>query len=216
MQTIVGIFAHPDDEAFGPSGTLALLSKAKSVYLICVTNGDAATGVADEALGKIRQQELHASAKILGIKEVFFLNFLDGSLSNNQYHIIAEKIEEILKKLQPELLITIENRGVSGHLDHIAVSMISSFVFEKLSFVKEIWYHCIDEDMRAKFPPYFIYMPQGYKKEQIDKIIDVSAVWDKKIQAMSQHQSQIKDVDKIEKIEKESPKEEYFLIKKKS
>lgn len=215
MKTIVGVFAHPDDEAFGPSGTLALLAKENPLYLICVTNGDAATGIPDESLGKIRQEELRASAKVLGITDVFFLNFLDGTLSNNVYHTIAAKIEEILEKIKPEMLITVENRGVSGHLDHIAVSMITSFVYEKLPYVKEIWYHCIDEAMRAKFPPYFVYMPEGYKKKDIQKIVDVSSVWSLKIQAMQKHQSQIKDVEKIEGIEKNLPKEEYFLVTKK-
>ena len=215
MQTIVGVFAHPDDEAFGPSGTLTLLAQENSVYLICVTNGDAASGEPDEALGKILQAELRASAKILGIQEVYFLNFLDGSLSNNLYQQIASEIKRIVEKLQPDILITVEPRGVSGHLDHIAVSMITSFVFEKLSFVKEIWYNCLDENTRAHFPPYFVYMPPGYKKTEIQKIVDVSQVWPTKIEAMNQHKSQIADVSKIESIEKDLPKEEYFLVTKK-
>ncbi|MBP9816108.1 PIG-L family deacetylase [Candidatus Woesebacteria bacterium] len=40
MANIVAIFAHPDDEAFGPGGTLAKLSNEHDVYIICVTSGD--------------------------------------------------------------------------------------------------------------------------------------------------------------------------------
>ena len=75
--TIVGIFAHPDDEAFGPSGTLALLAKENDVYLICATNGDAASGKPDPKLAEIRQKELLASANVLGIKKVYFLDFIN-------------------------------------------------------------------------------------------------------------------------------------------
>lgn len=215
MKTIFGIFAHPDDEAFGPSGTIATLAKENEVYLICVTNGDAAEGHPNPELGNIRQEELRSSAKILGVKDVFFLNFLDGELSNNLYHDVAKEIQKILEEKKPELLITVEPRGVSGHIDHIFVSMVTSYVFEKLDFVKEIWYHAISTDHRALFGPYFIYLPPGYPKEQIDKTVDVSAVWDQKMEAMQQHKSQIKDVNSVSRMVQQVPKEEYFLIRKK-
>lgn len=65
-KTIVAIFAHPDDEAFGPAGTLAKLSQTHDVYLICVTRGNAN---GNASLGKIRTKELKQSANILGIKK---------------------------------------------------------------------------------------------------------------------------------------------------
>jgi LmbE family N-acetylglucosaminyl deacetylase len=215
MQTIVGIFAHPDDEAFGPSGTIATLAKENNVYLICVTNGDAATGIPDPKLAEIRKKELESSAKILGVKEVFFLNFLDGTLSNSIYHTVAEKIQKVLDKLQPELLITYEPHGVSGHLDHIAVSMITSYVFEKVSYAKELWYYCISRKRTDARGPYFIYFPPGYTQDQVDKIVYVSSVWKQKINAMQEHTSQQHDVDQMLKLASQFPKEEYFLIKKK-
>ena len=215
MQTIVGIFAHPDDEAFGPSGTIASLAKENNVYLICVTNGDAATGKPDPELAKIRREELQKSSKILGVKEVFFLDFPDGSLSNNTYHIVAERIQKVLDTLQPQLLITYEPHGVSGHLDHIAVSMITSYIFEKVPYAKEVWYYCISKERTDAMEPYFIYYPPGYTQEQIDKIVYVSGVWEQKIQAMQQHESQKNDVERVLRNTNKFPKEEYFLLKKK-
>ena len=50
MNRIIGIFAHPDDEALGPSGTLATLAKENEVYLICVTSGEAAGKTPEEKL----------------------------------------------------------------------------------------------------------------------------------------------------------------------
>lgn len=215
MKKVVGVFAHPDDEAFGPSGTIALLAKEHEVYLICATNGDAASGAPDIALGKIRKQELRESAKILGVKEVFFLEFKDGSLCNNLYFDLANKIEEILNKLKPSLVLTIDPRGISGHIDHIAISMVTSFVYQKLEFIKEIWYNCISEEFRNQTPSYFIYFPQGYKKSEIDKIIDISSVFEQKISAMKAHKSQYKDAEFLISRNAILPKEEYFLVKKK-
>jgi len=42
-KTIVAIFAHPDDEAFGPAGTLAKFAETNTVYLLCATKGHAGT-----------------------------------------------------------------------------------------------------------------------------------------------------------------------------
>lgn len=215
MKTFIGIFAHPDDEAFGPSGTIAMLSKENNVYLICATNGESASGVPDPLLGKIRQEELRASAKILGVKDIFFLNYPDGELRNSIYHEVAEKIEKICEELCPQVIITIEPRGISGHIDHIFVSMVSSFVFQKTACIEEIWYHCISRKASLLVNNYFIYFPPGYDNSEIDKTVDVSGVLDEKIQAIKAHASQKNDVKWILKSLEIFPKEEYFLVTKK-
>jgi len=217
MKPIVGIFAHPDDEVFGPGGTLATFANdGRDVYLICVTNGDAGQNSTNEEreLGEIRREELLKSAKAIGVKKVYFLGYKDGTLNNNIYHEIAEKIKKILYELQPEFILTMENRGVSGHLDHVAVSMISSYVFEKLTFIKEIWYYALTEEARAIQPPYFIYFPPGYKKSDISKTVDISPVWDQKVAAMHHHQSQKHDIERLLGQFMKRPKEEYFIIVK--
>lgn len=38
---LVCVFAHPDDEAFGPGGTIAKFSKTHAVYILCITRGEA-------------------------------------------------------------------------------------------------------------------------------------------------------------------------------
>ncbi len=215
-KTIVGVFAHPDDETFGPGGTLSVLSQENDVYVISATSGEAATGTLDTNLGKMRREELKASCKILGVKDVFFLDFIDGTLSNNLYHQIAAKVEERLQELTPQILITFEPRGVSGHIDHMAMSMITSFVAKKIPSVKEVWYYCISDrshKLRRKIG-YFIYFPKGYSQKEIDKVVQVKNVWDTKVKAMRQHKSQIADVNRILLLQRFNPKEEYFLVTK--
>ncbi|MBI4159549.1 PIG-L family deacetylase [Candidatus Wolfebacteria bacterium] len=87
MKTIVCIFAHPDDEAFGPGGTIAKLAKKNRVYIICATKGEAGKDSRRKKMGVLhdhRASELVASAKILGVKKVYFLGFKDGTLSNRK------------------------------------------------------------------------------------------------------------------------------------
>ena len=217
MKPVVAVFAHPDDEVFGPGGTLALFAKeGRDVYIISVTNGDAGMNSLEDSqgktLGEIRTDELKASAKAIGVKEVFFLNYKDGTLSNNLYHEIADKVQAKVEEIEPEILVTFEPRGVSGHLDHIAVSMITTFVFEKLRFVSELWYYAMNEYARSFQGPYFIHFPPGYKDEEITKVVDLESVWEQKVHAMHQHQSQKHDIERILGAFQKRRKEEYFII----
>ena len=215
MSTVVGIFAHPDDETFGPGGTLATLAQKHDVYIICATNGDGKMGNRKEevALGKIRKKELKASAKILGVKKVFFLGYRDGGLQHNVYHRLAEKVLAVLKTLKPEILITFEPRGVSGHIDHIVMSMVTSFVFPKVKSAKKIMKYClpiVHSDLMSK--DYFIHFPRGYAESEIDEVVDTNAVWDTKVAAMHEHKSQMHDVTRILSRTKHLPHRENFLV----
>lgn len=216
MSTIVGIFAHPDDETFGPGGTLAKLAQeGNNVSIICATNGDGKQGNRKKeiALGKQRKKELLASAKVLGVKKVVFLGYRDGSLSHNEYHQIAEKILKILKSLKPDTLITFEPHGVSGHIDHIVMSMVASYVFPKIKSAKKLKKYCLSlERSLLMQEKYFIHFPLGYTKEEIDEVVDISSVWERKVEAMYKHQTQLHDVKRILTQTKNLPKAEHFLV----
>ena len=84
--TILGVFAHPDDEGFGSGGTLAMLvDKGHRVSLICATNGDVGE-ISDPALatpenlGQVRQQEMRDAMKVTGVKDVRFLGYRDSGM----------------------------------------------------------------------------------------------------------------------------------------
>lgn len=209
-ETVVAIFAHPDDEAFGPAGTIAKYAKNSDVFLVCVTRGESGMGPKSN-LAKIRSRETLESAGILGVKKVYFLNFVDGTLSNNLYHKLASKLEKILNKLKPQIIITDELRGISGHIDHIVVSLTTTYVFKKLKFIKTLMYYCIDETAANSMSDYFIYFPPGYKRNSVDKIENVQNFWQTKVEAMFAHKSQIKDAKRVLKRAKKLPKEEYFF-----
>jgi len=216
-KTAFAIFAHPDDESFGPGGTIALLSKTHDVYLLCATKGEAGEDHSKESgsLSAKREGELQRAAKILGIKDIFFLGFTDGELKNNNYHAVAEKIEKLAASYTPELFLTYENRGISGHIDHVAISLITSYVFHKLDFVKELHYFCLDEAQRGVGQTYFVYFPPGYADKEISKRVDIKSVLEQKIAAIKEHASQIKDVEVMLQKHKEKRIEECFIIVKK-
>ena len=217
MKRLVGIFAHPDDEALGPSGALATFAKDHDVYLICVTAGEASGTTEEEkrSIAETRRAELLHSAETLGVKDVYFLGYCDGDLSNNLYHKLAADVQTHLEKLQPEKLMTFHQLGVSGHIDHITVSLVTTFVFHKLPFIKELYYYCISQEKSNEMKDYFVFVPPGIRREDADKIIDVSSVWETKVKAMKCHESQIQDVKRTLEFCERSAKEEYFLVARK-
>ncbi|MCX7955601.1 MAG: PIG-L family deacetylase [Patescibacteria group bacterium] len=216
-KNILNIFAHPDDDAFGPGGTIIKLSKKNNIFEILLTNGQSGTnqitGKKDKNLGIIRKKESKNSVKILGIKKIFFLNYQDGQLSNNLYHEIAKKIEKIIKKFKIDIILTYEPRGVSGHIDHVFASMISSYLALKNNL--EILYFCLEENQRKTIKDYFIYFPPGYKKNEIDLEFDISDFLEEKIKSIQCHKSQSKDGRLIinNLIKNKSYLKEFFIYK---
>jgi len=208
MANIVAVFAHPDDESFGPGGTLIKLAQEHEVYIICVTSGEHG----GDAF--IRENETKAAASIIGAKEVIFIGFADGSLSNDKYHLVADAIRPILDNLKPQKIMTFEQNGVSGHLDHVAVSMITTYLFDKASYTSELWYFCIGKQLSKNFEDYFVYFPTGRERSEVDEIIDVRDVWNERISLIRCHDSQKHDGAQLEELLNNLPQEEYFLIKK--
>jgi len=207
---VLVVIAHPDDEAFGPSGLIAKISSTYNVHLVCVTDG----AFSGKKYKIVRYKELEKSAQILGVKKIHYLHFNDGSLSNNLYHEVADKITAIAKRVHPKFMITMELRGVSGHLDHVAVAMISSYVYRNMESIDAILYHVARKEVSSAMQDYFIYFPPGFEKKDVDLVVDVSEVFDKKIAAAKCHETQIQDVLRVTKRWLLLPKEEWYLVTK--
>ncbi|MGQ9613201.1 MAG: PIG-L deacetylase family protein [Chloroflexus sp.] len=88
-KTALVVVAHPDDAEFGCGGTLAAwAAEGWEITLVVCTDGsgggpDDATDVGPAArrrISEIRKAEQQAAAKVLGLKEVFFLDYPDGML----------------------------------------------------------------------------------------------------------------------------------------
>src|SRR5260370_27295085 len=83
------IMAHPDDAEFSTAGTVARwVREGWSVYYVVATDAgsggpDEATDVGPEARrqgSETRQAEQRAAGKVLGLKDVIFLNYHYGEL----------------------------------------------------------------------------------------------------------------------------------------
>jgi LmbE family N-acetylglucosaminyl deacetylase len=229
---LFGIFAHPDDEAFGPSGTLYKLAQSGTdVHLILVTAGDAGkNSFGYENLRDVRLKEWQKSGELIGATSMYHLGYNDGQLCNNIYLEVAQKIHDYidstLKAYDEPIcidLMTFEPRGISGHLDHIAVSYITTYVYLNLKdqlplhcTCGDLKYFCLSESYVPKSNTNWLYMPSGMKNSEIDEVVDISDEVEQKLKIMQVHESQKEDMEMILKLQKETKTEaqECFKIYK--
>lgn len=222
-QLLFGIFAHPDDESFGPSGSLALLSRnGWDVHLICVTDGS--NGDDSGRLQIIRHNELLRAGELIGAKSTTMLNFGDGSLCNQNYPEIANALKRLITdrvalESSDEVVVsfmTFEQHGLTGHLDHIAVSMIVTHIYTSLDrWLPECtsgWlkYFCFCDRQKAEDRSYFVYSPQGYKEEDVDETVSVKELIELKKQVIQTHASQ-EDAKKILALGDHLLSQEHFI-----
>ncbi len=201
-KVILCVCAHPDDLEFGCAGTIAKwVSQGATAYYVILTDGSKGledTGMPSKQLAKIRRAEQRGAAKVLGVKKVYFQNFVDGELMNNLE--VRKGLVKIIRELQPDIVITLdptfiydENHGIINHPDHRTAglaTMEAIFPFARNS---------------RTFPEL---LDQGYNCHNVKEVllvnftkcnffIDISETLDKKILALSAHQSQHDDPEKI-------------------
>jgi LmbE family N-acetylglucosaminyl deacetylase len=146
--TLLAVLAHPDDESFGMGGTLALYaSRGAKVHLVCATRGEVGEVpqnllVGYESIADLRESELRCAAGILGLSGVHFLGYRDSGMPGaaDNYHpnalaaqpvdVVAEKVVDIIRELQPQVILTFDPIGGYNHPDHIAIQRAAVRAFE--------------------------------------------------------------------------------------
>jgi LmbE family N-acetylglucosaminyl deacetylase len=127
LGTILGIYAHPDDECWTAGGILAAAcANGQKVVCVTATRGDAGQ-TADpqkwpqELLGDIREGELDASLACLGDIQHHWLHYEDGKLNKAPANDAVQYLTQLIKQLQPDTILTFGPDGLTGHPDHQAV-----------------------------------------------------------------------------------------------
>jgi LmbE family N-acetylglucosaminyl deacetylase len=126
------VLAHPDDESMGAGGTLALCAaEGIATSVVCATRGERGwAGPEDQnpglaALGRRREAELRAAAQVLGVREVAFLDYVDGDLDQADPGEAIARIVAHVRRVQPHVVVTFGPDGAYGHPDHIAICQLT-------------------------------------------------------------------------------------------
>ena len=223
---IFGIFAHPDDEAFGPAGSLLLeTSGGTELHLICLTDGGAGTNPDNlPNLGETRLKEWRAAGKLLGAASMHHLRYEDGKL-NNQIMIeatekITELVREIIKDAPEDTFIefmSLDLNGYTGHIDHIVAARTAALAFYRLKKNDERFDHirfaCFSDKDLPKENIDWIYMEAGREPEEIQQVVDARSLRDDILKVMRIHYTQRADCDTTIKNQGERLGLNYFIVK---
>src|SRR5450755_2761670 len=135
---LLGVFAHPDDEGTMSGALLQYSALGVETGLACATRGEVGE-IADPALatpenlGQVREGEMRAAAEVLGVHNLWFLDYRDsgmaGTPENAHPHAFAQvqaaeavgKLVAIIRQFRPQVLVTFDETGGYGHPDHIAI-----------------------------------------------------------------------------------------------
>jgi LmbE family N-acetylglucosaminyl deacetylase len=136
-KVLLAIFAHPDDESFGPGGTLAKYAReGVEVWLVCGTDGNAGTVDAEmlegyKSTSQLRAAELCCAAQTLGLAGIDWLAYRDSGMKgapendhpDSLYQAPQEKLVGQLvasiRKHRPQVIMCDNQYGGYGHPDHI-------------------------------------------------------------------------------------------------
>jgi LmbE family N-acetylglucosaminyl deacetylase len=193
----VVVAAHPDDADFGAGGTATLWSQQgwDFYYLVC-TNGSKGSedaSITRDQLISMRRAEQRAAAKILGVREVHFLDFEDGELSPNR-ELLREVVRSI-RTVRPSAVFThdpeavIVNDSFVNHSDHratglTAVDAVYPAARDRLNFPEQI-----AEGLEThKVSQIFI-----WAAERTNYKVDITEVIDRKVEALMAHKSQFEE-----------------------
>jgi N-acetyl-1-D-myo-inositol-2-amino-2-deoxy-alpha-D-glucopyranoside deacetylase/mycothiol S-conjugate amidase len=139
-KVLLAILAHPDDESFGPGGTLAKYAlEGVEVHYLCGTRGEHGSSDAEHlqgyaSTGDMRWAELTAAAKELGLAGIHHVGFQDSGMAgseSNQHpqalsaqpvEVVAARIAHFVRQLKPQVIMTHDTIGGYRHPDHIMLN----------------------------------------------------------------------------------------------
>lgn len=200
---ILVILAHPDDPEFFFGGSIARwVSAGHEVYYCLLTRGDKGgndLSITPDQLANTRMKEQQNAAKVLGVKELFFLNTPDGFLKPNDQ--IRKEVVRLIRTIKPEIVASCDptNYFIRGryinHPDHRAAGEITlDAVFPAAGNVYYFPELMTDENLQPHTPDE-VWLSSPIRP---NTILDVTGFWQLRMAALKMHASQIGDPEKFE------------------
>jgi LmbE family N-acetylglucosaminyl deacetylase len=193
---VLGIFAHPDDAEFTCGGSAAVWAdQGAHITYVVVTNGRAGSNDPNQNLDelvKLREAEQRAACDVLGVREVLFLGYEDGTLEPTIE--LRRELTRIIRQLKPDRVICGDPTGVFygndyiNHPDHRAAAEAAIYAVFPSAVTRPIFPELLSE---------------GYEPHQVREVyisgdmasanmfVDISTTIERKIEALRQHKSQL-------------------------
>ncbi|MGZ8629559.1 MAG: PIG-L deacetylase family protein [Actinomycetota bacterium] len=193
----LGVFAHPDDGEIAAGGTMANWAEAgREVHLLVLTNGD--RGSQDPSLdrgelARVRARETQEAGDVLGLASVRILDLHDGDLQNTDD--VREQVVRRIREVRAETVLSVDPTAVFfrnsyyNHSDHRNAGWIA-----------------LDAAFPGSGNPHFFpeHLGDGISVQDVTDVWlgwtnepghteDVTATWQRKIDALAKHDSQLSE-----------------------
>lgn len=204
LGSIMGIWAHPDDESFSCGGILAAAARnGQTIACITATKGEA--GIQDvarwpaEILGEIRSAEMAAALAEIGCSHHHWLGYPDGGCKDIDEEEAINKIVILLDKYQIDTILTFGPDGMTGHDDHKAVAAWALTAAKRTKQPTAVYQLVFSQDSYHKLLPYHetanlffnTDKPRIVEEDECDILFDVpELLLDKKYAALKAMPSQ--------------------------
>ena len=222
-KVLLAIYAHPDDEAFSVGGTFATFTdRGGRVTLVCATRGEAGE-ISDpvlampETLGSVREVELRAAMRHVGVSDIRFLGYRDSGMRgtadnddprafvNADDAVLNGQLLAIMREVEPDIVVTFGEDGIYGHPDHVKVhyataAAVTVYGAEHGKDGPALYYNAVPRERIREMAkrvtgPFVNVTPEelaqlGTPEEAITTRIDVSAQFERKFAALLAHRTQ--------------------------
>src|SRR3989344_4227934 len=193
MREILVFAAYPDDDVIGCGGSLVKYSTDNAITVVYMTSGDAGSlTYTKEQLAQIREAEAKKAASILGIENLVFLRNPDGYLQYNLDNLV--RLINLIRQKRPNVIFTHSNNDT--HADHrVTNQLVTQAVFRAAG----PWFQETEGKpwMTDTILVFEVWTPLA----TVHYLEDVTQFMNKKLEALREHKSQIKDIRYDEWIE---------------
>jgi LmbE family N-acetylglucosaminyl deacetylase len=184
---LLGVFAHPDDEGTTSGALLHYNTVDVEPGLVVATRGEVGE-ISDpalatpETLGKVREGEMRAAAEVLGVRNLWFLDYRDSGMAGTPENAdprslaqanaaeVVGKLVAIIRRFRPQVMVTFDETGGYGHPDHIAVYRHTTSAFyaaaDAVEYPEHGPAHMVSKLYYTSFPRSFMRQIADYMREQ--------------------------------------------------
>jgi LmbE family N-acetylglucosaminyl deacetylase len=192
---VLFIAAHPDDIEFGGAGSAARWADEGAAVTYCiVTDGSAGSNAPDadlQALVAARQAEQREAAALVGVQDVRFLGYQDGTLQPTLE--LRRDLTRLIRQIRPDRVVIMDPTVVLvedfyiNHPDHRAAGEAALYAVFPSAGTRPIFPELLAEGLE----PHEVAELWVMMSREANRVVDISAQFERKMAALLAHRSQV-------------------------